>query len=126
MIQAAAGQTGVRFAYLIQKHTSDVELRIIKNLFENSKFLSESYHFTGKYSQNRLIVPLEWQKMTVSLLKQALKGVRETISQVEVQSSFFRTMACIIVLLWGRYLLASGGGFNWQLLAEVFYRRTPL
>ena len=37
-----------------------------KNLFENSKFLSESYHFTGKYSQNRLIVPIEWQKMTVS------------------------------------------------------------
>ena len=36
-----------------------------KNLFEKSKLLSESCHFTGKYSQNRLILPLEWQKMTV-------------------------------------------------------------
>ena len=40
--------------------------RVVKNLFEKSKLISESCHFMGKCAQNRLILPLKWQKMTVS------------------------------------------------------------
>ena len=38
----------------------------IKNLFEKSKLISESCDFMGKRSQNRLILSLKWQKITVS------------------------------------------------------------
>ena len=39
---------------------------ISKNLFEKSKWISESCHFTGKCPKNRLILPLKWQKMIIS------------------------------------------------------------
>ena len=57
MIQAGAGQTGVRFAYLIQKHTSDVELRINNNEELFNTLLEKQGEIEQAFGQ-----PLEWQQ----------------------------------------------------------------
>ena len=59
MIQAGAGQTGVRFAYLIQKHTSDVELRINNNeelfntLLEKQGEIEQAFGHPLKWEQRK-------------------------------------------------------------------------
>lgn len=57
MIQAGAGQTGVRFAYLIQAHTADVELRLNNNEELFNTLLEKQSEIEQAFGQ-----PLEWQQ----------------------------------------------------------------
>ena len=54
-IRAGAGRTGVHFAFLIQQHTSDVELRINNNEELFNTLLEKQDEIEDAFGQ-----PLEW------------------------------------------------------------------
>ena len=58
MITAGAGKTGVQFAYLIQAHTADVELRIRNNEELFNALLEKQGEIEQAFGQ-----PLEWQRL---------------------------------------------------------------